>query len=82
MLGDLLCADRFGAIDRPGEIRIPTLIILGAEDVTAPVKYDQCMKDRITGSELVIIPGAGHDVAIEKPDEVNLAIAWWKAGLG
>jgi pimeloyl-ACP methyl ester carboxylesterase len=46
-----------------------------------PVKYAQYMADRIPGSKMVIIAGATHSVALEKPDEVNRAIAGWRRGI-
>jgi pimeloyl-ACP methyl ester carboxylesterase len=53
---------------------MPTLIIVGTQDVSTPVKYAQYLKNKIAGSELVIIEGATHNVMIGKPDEVNQAI--------
>jgi pimeloyl-ACP methyl ester carboxylesterase len=34
----------------------------------------------IAGSTLKVIPGAGHYVQREKPEEVNRAIAEWLTG--
>lgn len=78
MLSDFLCCDKFDVMERLGEIRVPTLIIVSTEDVMTPVKYAQYMNDRIAGSALVIIDGASHSVAIENPDEINQAIAEWR----
>jgi len=78
MLSDLLCCDRFDIMDRVQEIKLPTLIIVGTEDVGTPVKYAQYLQNKIAGSKLVIIKDATHNVAIEKPDEVNQAISEWR----
>jgi pimeloyl-ACP methyl ester carboxylesterase len=78
MLSDLLCCDKFDIMDRVQEIKLPTLIIVGTEDVSTPVKYAQYLQNKIVGSKLIIIEGATHNVAIEKPDEVNLAISEWR----
>jgi pimeloyl-ACP methyl ester carboxylesterase len=75
LLGDFLCCDRFDIMDRVQEIKVPTLVIVGTEDIMTPVKYAQYLQSRIPGSKLVIIEGATHGVATEKPGEINRAIA-------
>ena len=77
MLNDLLCCDKFDIMDRVHEIKLPTLIIVGTQDVSTPVKYSQYLQNKIAGSKLVIIEGATHNIMIDKPDEVNRAIADW-----
>ena len=39
-----------------------------------PPKYAEYLHQKIKGSQLVLISGAGHMVMLEKPDEVNRAI--------
>jgi pimeloyl-ACP methyl ester carboxylesterase len=75
---DLMACNSFDVMDRLQEIRdLPTLILCGAEERNAPVKYSEYLRAHITGSTLKIIPGAGHYVQREKPEEVNRAIAEW-----
>jgi pimeloyl-ACP methyl ester carboxylesterase len=76
-LSDLLCCDKFDIMDRVQDIKIPTLIIVGTEDVSTPVKYAQYLHNKISGSKLAIIEDATHNVATEKPGEVNRAISEW-----
>ena len=52
-------------------IDIPTLIVTGEEDAIAPVKDAEAMRDRIQGSVLEVIPGAGHLSNIERPAAFN-----------
>lgn len=47
-------------------VRIPTLILVGDEDIDAPVRYSEVIHSLIKFSKLVIIPEANHDVAIGK----------------
>ena len=74
MLNDLLCCDKFDIIDRIHEIKLPTLVICGSNDEMTPVKYTNYLADKIKGAIKVIIDGATHSVAREKPGEVNQAI--------
>lgn len=56
------------------KITLPTLIIVGEEDVaTVPAKSEK-MHAAISGSKLVYIPKAGHSSPIENPEQVTAAI--------
>jgi pimeloyl-ACP methyl ester carboxylesterase len=72
--GDLTACDRFDVTDRLGEIRLPTLAVVGEEDRLTPPKYAEFLARNIAGARLVRIPHAGHFVSLEQPDEVNRAI--------
>jgi pimeloyl-ACP methyl ester carboxylesterase len=75
---DLAACNGFDVMERLAELRaLPTLIICGAQERNAPVKYSQYLHTHIAGSTLEIIADAGHDVQREKPAEVNQAIARW-----
>lgn len=80
-LSDLFCCDKFDIMNRVQEIKLPTLIIVGTEDISTPVKYARYLHSKISGSKLVIIEGATHNVTTEKPDEVNQAINEWMTNL-
>ena len=54
-------------------IRCPTLIIVGAEDTLTPPALSEQMQRAIAGSQLVIIPAAGHLTNLEAPDAFNTA---------
>ena len=78
---DLMACNRFDVMDRLEELRnLPTLILCGAEERNAPVKHSVYLHEHIAGSTLQVIPGAGHYVQREKPEEVNRAIAEWLTG--
>ena len=53
---------------------IPTLIIWGENDAQIPLKIAQRLHRDIPESRLVIIPGAGHLVLFDAPDDVARAI--------
>jgi pimeloyl-ACP methyl ester carboxylesterase len=68
-------------MDRLAEIACRSLILCGEEDRMTPVKYSQYLHEKIKGSELVIIPGAGHSVMLEKHREFNRALDGFLASL-
>jgi pimeloyl-ACP methyl ester carboxylesterase len=55
-------------------ITVPTLLLYGAEDVRAPRPIAEALHASIPGSRLMFIPGAGHDVNIERPAEYDAAV--------
>jgi pimeloyl-ACP methyl ester carboxylesterase len=50
----------------------PTLVVLAADDLLTP--DGQAVASAVPGAECVVIPGAGHAVALEAPEAVNAAI--------
>ena len=72
---------RDGVYEQLDEIRIPTLILVGEEDVaTTPEKAGR-MHERISGSRLVAIPRAGHMTPVEEPEAVTKALKEFLEGL-
>ncbi len=57
------------------EIKIPTLVIGGAEDVITPPNLMQRWCSQMPDSRWVEIPGAGHLTPMEAPEAVNAAIS-------
>ncbi|MFI5375069.1 MAG: alpha/beta fold hydrolase [Candidatus Rokuibacteriota bacterium] len=56
---------------RLGEIRVPTLLTTGAEDILVPPASSRELHARIPGAELVTIPDAGHLHFIEQMERFN-----------
>lgn len=56
-------------------IHCPTLIIVGDEDVVTPPSLSETMHKGIAGSELAVIPRAGHLSSIEQSDAFNDTLA-------
>jgi pimeloyl-ACP methyl ester carboxylesterase len=52
-------------------IRMPTLLIYGDSDERAPLNVAEHLHASISGSDLVVIPRAGHVCNIEAADHVN-----------
>jgi len=55
-------------------IKAPTLLIWGDQDRFIPLSYAAAFHERIAGSKLDLIEGAGHLVPMEQPAEVIAAI--------
>lgn len=71
LYGDYLACDRFDMMKEVEKIDLPTLILCGDEDQLTPVKYSQFLRDRIRGSRLEVLFGAGHMVMMESPEAFN-----------
>lgn len=56
-------------------IACPALVIVGDEDEVTPPDVARDMHASIRGSELVVIPGAGHLSSFEQPTAFNDAVA-------
>lgn len=56
-------------------IHCPTLILVGEQDVVTPPAVSRDIQRAIPGSDLVVIPGAGHLSSLERPDAFNAALA-------
>lgn len=57
-----------GSFSRLGEIRSPALVVTGTDDVIVPPVNSRIISERIPGSQLVEIPGAGHGLMYQCPD--------------
>ncbi len=59
------------ANERLGEIGVPTLIVVGAEDVHDMVEIAAILDAGIADTRVETIAGAGHLPSLERPDELN-----------
>ena len=80
-LGDFKACDQFDSMDRIGEIVCRTLIVCGEDDRMTPKKYSEYLRQKIVGSELAVVPGAGHGVMLEKHREFNRVLDAFLASL-
>jgi pimeloyl-ACP methyl ester carboxylesterase len=61
-------ADRSDSVPMLAAINVPTLVIAG-EDDSVPLNELELMHQRIAGSQIRVIPKAGHYAAMEQPAE-------------
>lgn len=72
---DLACCDKFDVMERVKEIAIPSLVVVGADDVMTPVRYAEYLGRELPDAEVVVVPNSGHFVTLEQPEAVNEAVA-------
>jgi len=80
-LNDFLCCDKFDILDKVYQIKVPTLVLCGSEDVMTPPKYSSYLAARIEGTKLIVVDGGTHYFFAEKPEVVNQAIEQFLDGL-
>lgn len=65
---------RIDYLERLDQIRLPTRVIVGADDPATPPAAAQAIHERIAGSSLVVIDDAAHLSNVEQPDAFNAAV--------
>jgi 3-oxoadipate enol-lactonase len=64
-VGALLDVDTEGVQGALGELRMPTLVVVGNQDILTPRGDAEELADLIPGAELVVISGAAHGLMVE-----------------
>ena len=59
------------------DIEVPTVVIVGRQDLTTPLVRAEEMAADISTSRLVILEECGHMAPLEKPAEVTAALRKW-----
>jgi pimeloyl-ACP methyl ester carboxylesterase len=78
MLESMAAADLRPALPT---IAVPTLLLYGEQDVRSPRTVAEEMHRAIPGSELVFLPGAGHQSNIEAADRFNAEVRRFLRGV-
>ncbi len=55
-------------------IAVPTLVIVGEEDIVTPPEDSEFLAKQVSGASLVTIPGSGHLTNLERPVAFNAAL--------
>jgi len=67
--------------DRASRVRVPTLVLCGAEDRVTPPALSAALARLIPGAQSEVITGAGHISNLERPDEFNLLVGAFVRGV-
>jgi pimeloyl-ACP methyl ester carboxylesterase len=76
---EILAPSVIGFLDmdlRPGlrQVRVPALVLAGSHDRLTPVRAARDIAANLGNAELVVIPGAGHTLMLERHAEINRLI--------
>jgi len=64
-----------------GTIDVPTLVVVGEEDALTPPPEARAMHERIRGSRLEVLAGAGHIANLEQPSAFNHVVGEFIEGV-
>ena len=71
---DWKMADGFDRLDSVANVRVPALVVSGADDRLTPPRYAAFLHEHLPRATRVTIPGAGHDLPIQRPRELAEAL--------
>jgi pimeloyl-ACP methyl ester carboxylesterase len=75
ILGDLTgMKERPDSLQTLEDVKLPALILHGADDQIIPVQEAEAMQRAIPGSQIEILPNAGHLLNLEQPEMFNHAV--------
>jgi 3-oxoadipate enol-lactonase len=74
-------AERPDSVGDLKNINVPTLIAIGEEDALSTVADGELMRQNIAGSQLKVIPKAGHYAPWEQPDAVGTVLRQFLDGV-
>lgn len=72
---DLAASNAYSAKEAAAKIKVPATLVLAERDLMTPVKNGKALAELIPGAKVVMLPGAGHMLLAEKPDDVLKALA-------
>jgi 3-oxoadipate enol-lactonase len=70
-IGCMRAIGELNYLDRLSGIQLPTLIIVGKEDLGTPVSASEDISERIPNSKLVVLESAAHLSNVEQADAFN-----------
>jgi pimeloyl-ACP methyl ester carboxylesterase len=69
------------ARDALGRTHTPSMVVVGTRDLLTPVRSSRHLAGLLEGSQLHVLPGAGHQLMQERPDELARLIDEFVADL-
>src|SRR5258707_6350204 len=75
LFNDLSACNAYqGALAAAATITVPTTLILGERDMMTPAKAGKTLAAAIPNAKTIVLPGAGHMMMVERPDELLAAL--------
>jgi pimeloyl-ACP methyl ester carboxylesterase len=76
LFSDLSACNAYAdALSAAEKISVPTTLILGEKDMMTPARAGKALAAAIPNARTVVLPGAGHMLMAERPDELLIALA-------
>ena len=81
--GEAFLRQQQAILDRPDSrptlatIAVPTIVVVGEDDVLTPLAEARIIHEGVTGSTLNVLPRCGHLPALERPDDVSALLRTW-----
>ena len=70
---------RTSVLERISEITVPTLVIVGSEDIATTPDKSQRIAEGINGTKLETIAGSGHMTPVEQPERISQLLSEFRA---
>jgi pimeloyl-ACP methyl ester carboxylesterase len=75
LFNDLFACNAYqGALAAAAAITVPATLVLGERDMMTPARAGKVLAAAIPNSRTVVLPGAGHMMMVERPDELLAAL--------
>jgi pimeloyl-ACP methyl ester carboxylesterase len=75
LFNDLAACNAYtNALNAAAQVKVPATLVLGERDMMTPAKAGKALAAALPNSRTVILPGAGHMMMVERPDELLAAL--------
>jgi len=75
LFNDLAACNGYqNALAAAAQIKVPATVILGERDMMTPAKAGRALAAALPNARTVVLPGAGHMMMVEQPDQVLAAL--------
>src|SRR5438309_7681075 len=68
------CNSYQSALAAAAQVSVPATFILGERDMMTPLRSGKALAAALPNSRVVVLPGAGHLMMVERPDELLAAL--------
>jgi pimeloyl-ACP methyl ester carboxylesterase len=68
------CNAYTNALTAAASVKVPVTLILGERDMMTPAKAGKALAAAMPQAKTVVVPGAGHMIMAERPDELLVAL--------
>ena len=68
------CNAYTNALTAAASVKVPVTLILGERDMMTPAKAGKALAAAMPHAKTVVVPGAGHMIMAERPDELLVAL--------